>query len=271
MSDLKQLEFFLLRYVPDAVKGERVNIGVVLMESVTGNAVFAKARFIIDWKRVLRLFPDADVEGLKSLGQEMTAQLTEPRERELLLKWLRDSASGAIQISGPKGCLADNPEKEIELLDQIYLESMAPQRGTLRTSRGETLRLQMTNSFKSAGVWGLMMKNIAVAPYTRPGDPFKFDFGYRVGDEIKLFHAVPMKTSVNQAITLASRYPKIALGIARTAKARSFLTAVVDNDLDRTRDEVQFALSAMEEEKIEVAIAAEMPMIAERARIDLRV
>ena len=32
MADLKQCEFFLLRYVPDAVKDEFVNIGVVLVE-----------------------------------------------------------------------------------------------------------------------------------------------------------------------------------------------------------------------------------------------
>ena len=32
MADFKQCEFFLLRYVPDVVKGEFVNIGVVLLE-----------------------------------------------------------------------------------------------------------------------------------------------------------------------------------------------------------------------------------------------
>ncbi len=30
---MKQCEFFLLRYVPDVVKGEFVNIGVVLLEA----------------------------------------------------------------------------------------------------------------------------------------------------------------------------------------------------------------------------------------------
>ena len=49
--------------------------------------------------------------------------------------------------------------------------------------------------------------------YTKPGDPFKFDFGYRVGAEIKLFHAVSLQANVEQAITLAARYPKIADGI----------------------------------------------------------
>lgn len=48
------------------------------------------------------------------------------------------------------------------------------------------------------------------------------------------------------------------------------LTAVVDDDLDRGQENVQFALSMMEDEKIRIAVAAEMPMIAEVARRELR-
>ena len=33
MAELKQCEFYLLRYVPDAVKDEFVNLGVVLLET----------------------------------------------------------------------------------------------------------------------------------------------------------------------------------------------------------------------------------------------
>ncbi len=46
MADLKQLEYFVLRYVPDAVNGEFINFGLILMEPIPGDAVFAKARFI---------------------------------------------------------------------------------------------------------------------------------------------------------------------------------------------------------------------------------
>ncbi len=48
------------------------------------------------------------------------------------------------------------------------------------------------------------------------------------------------------------------------------LTAVIDDDLDRGSESVQFALSMMEDEKIRIAVAAEMPMIAEVARRELR-
>ena len=32
MADLRQCEFYVVRYVPDVVKDEPVNIGVVLLE-----------------------------------------------------------------------------------------------------------------------------------------------------------------------------------------------------------------------------------------------
>jgi len=69
---------------------------------------------------------------------------------------------------------------------------------------------------------------------------------------------------------LASRYPAIADGISQVNRVLPLLTAVVDDALDRGPDEVQFALSALEEARIAVAASAEMPEIAERASRDLR-
>ena len=68
MKERRQCEFFLLRYVPDAVKEEFVNVGVVLLESSGG---WADVRFTKDWKRVRCLDPDADVEMLEGLEQEI--------------------------------------------------------------------------------------------------------------------------------------------------------------------------------------------------------
>jgi Ni,Fe-hydrogenase III component G len=58
--------------------------------------------------------------------------------------------------------------------------------------------------------------------------------------------------------------------MSKVTAAAPVLTAVVDDDLDRGQDSVQFALSMMEDEKIRIAVAAEMPIIAEVARGELR-
>ena len=269
MAELKQLEFFLLRYVPDAVKDEFVNVGVVMLEPGANGEGFADVRFTHDWRRVRCLDPQADVEMLEALERDIREHLSEARSREVLLRKLNDSFSNLIQVSPTKACLAREPAKEIETLASLYFEG--PKRVT-RVGASERQRILrgMRSAFEQSGVWTSLMKEIPAAPYTRPGDPFKFDFGYRVGAEIKLFHAVSLKTSVEQAIMLAARYPKIARGMAQTAQTNPSLTAVVDDDLDRRRDEVRFAMSGLEEENIQVASISEMPLIAERARLELR-
>ncbi|MGA9811844.1 MAG: DUF3037 domain-containing protein [Terriglobales bacterium] len=269
MADLKKLEFFLLRYVPDAVKDEFVNVGLVMLEPGAEGEGFADVRFTRDWRRVRCLDPQADVEMLEALERDIRGQLGQARDREALLRKLDDSFSNLIQVSPTKGCLAQDPAKEIETIARLYFEGP---KGAARLERSERRRILngMREAFEQAGVWTLLMKEIPAAHYTKPGDPFRFDFGYRVGAEIKLFHAVSLKTSVEQAITLAARYPKIGEGIAQKIQAKPLLTAVIDDGLDRTLGGVEFALGALAEEKIQVATVAEMPLIAERARLELR-
>jgi hypothetical protein len=268
MAERKQLEFFLLRYVPDAVKDEFVNIGVVMVESGANGGGFAEVRFTRDWRRVRCLDPQADVEMLEALERDVRGQLASTQDRAVLLKRLEDSFSNAIQLSPVKGCLAEDPVTEIETMASIYLES-AKVGGKREVSGRQRILATMRDEFERVGIAKFVLP-VPVAPYTKPGDPFQFDFGYRVGGEIKLFQAVSLKAGVDAAVLLAARYPRIAPVMSKVVGAAPVLTAVIDDDLDRGQESVQFALSMMEEEKIRVAVVSEMPMIAEVARRELR-
>lgn len=113
------------------------------------------------------------------------------------------------------------------------------------------------------------MKGIPVSSYSHPRDPFKFDFGYSVRREIKLFHAISMSASIDAGVLLAARYQKVRPKMAEMTSTSPMLTAVVDAELDRTRSEVGFALEMMEESGIRVAETMEMAGIAEVARREL--
>jgi hypothetical protein len=267
MGDRRQLEFFLLRYVPDAVKDEFVNIGLVMVEAGGGGG-FAEVRFARDWRRVRCLDPQADLEMLGAMEREIRGQLVQVQDREALLKRLQDSFSNVIQLSAAKGCVAQDPVAEIDAMARLYLET-ARVSGVREVSGRQRILGKMRDAFEEAGV-GRLVVPVPVAPYTKPGDPFQFDFGYRVGGEMKLFQAVTLKASVDAALLLAARYPRIAPVMSARIEAAPALTAVIDDDLDRGHEMVQFALSAMEDEKIRIAVAAEMPMIAEVARRELR-
>ncbi len=270
MAEKRQLEFFLLRYVPDAVKDEFVNIGVVMTEPGANGSGFADVRFTRDWRRVRCLDPEADIEMLEALEREIRSQLQYAHERGMLLRRLEDSFSNVIQVSSTKGCLAEEPEKEIDILANLYFGASKRVSRQAAVSGRLHILARMREAFETVGVWTLLMKTVPAEPYTKPGDPLKFDFGYRVGETIKLFHAVSLKTNVELAMALASRYPKIGSSMAQMTKARPLLTAVVDDDLNRGASEVQFALGEMEEAQIRVAPAADMPEIAASAQRDLR-
>ena len=161
MVEPRQCEFFLLRYVPDAVKDEFVNIGVMMLESDGG---FAGVQFARDWRRVRCLDADVDVEMLGALEAEIRARLADVADRPKLLAKLEDCLSNTIQLSVGKGCLAADPALEMGELAKLYLESRPQaQGGAARASSGrQRIVANMREAFEASGVWPLMRKEIAV-------------------------------------------------------------------------------------------------------------
>ncbi len=269
MTERRKLEFFLLRYVPDAVKGEFVNFGLVMIE--TPKAGFADVRFTRDWRRLQCLDPQADIEWLQALEGDLRQHVVDVRDCASVMRWLNDSFSNLVQLSESKGCLTDDPTKEIDVVARMYLES--PQIGRSHVlSERDKIVLAIQDGFDAAGLSGLI-KPFPVARYTGPGDSFKFDSSYVIGNEVKLFHAVSLRARVDSAVMLASRFPRIAELIRGHDKFPLVpsLTAVVDNDLDRKKDEIGFALAMMQESRIRVEEVRRMPAIAEEARRELGV
>lgn len=272
MNEWRHFEFFLLRYVPDAVREEFVNFGLILSEKDAKDAGFADARFAKDWRRILCLDPQADTEALEGLEREIRSQLSVLKDRPVLLKWLEDSASNVVQVSPSKACLSMDPLQEIDLLEAHYLkgrENVAAAKPKEPSGR-QYIYSCMRKAFEGAGVWKLLVKSVPVAQYTRAGDPFEFDMGYPLRNELKLFQAVSLKTTIDAAVLLAARYPAIAAGMRASRGVIPVLTAVVEDNLDRGQDEIGFALAIMEENHIKISPLAEMPTIAKVARLELR-
>ncbi len=270
-NGLINCSLYLLRYVPDAVKGESVNIGLALISEDGG---FAQLRFTHDWRRVKCLDPAADTDYLQAIESEVRARLEEGgADRERILHVLRDSFSNAVEVAPVKACLTSSPEQEISKLAEMYLETS--RRAGVRESAGRGAIIgRMRDEFERAGVWPLMRKKIAAADYTHKGDPLKLDCGYafRNGHSlIRLFHAVPLASDVDTAKVLAFSYPQMREGIARMERAAAELTAIVEDDLVRDDENVAFALDTLARSSILVATTAQLPELAARARMELRI
>jgi hypothetical protein len=273
MADLKQFEFCLLRYVPNVVRGEFVNIGLLLFEPQADGFGFADLRMTSDWRRATCLDRQIDIEVLQALEADLRSRLQHPEDVGSLLHKLEDSFANLIQISPRQPCLAAEPTQELETLCSLYLEE--PRLEALPAAnrkKGEraVILAQIKDAFTRAGIWGLIGTQIPAAKYTeQKGDPLVFDFGYEVQGELRFFQSVPLRASINQALILANCFPRFAKRMEEKIQQNAQLTAVVADDLDRKLPGIEFALDAFSENKVQVATTSDMPSIAERARLDL--
>jgi Protein of unknown function (DUF3037) len=272
-------EFFLIRYVPDVVKGEFTNIGVLLREA--GRDESAVVRFTRDWSRVRCMDADADIGLLEGLEGEIATRLRMgAADTKPVMQVLEDTLSNSLQITPVKACLAESVPAELEQLMRMYVEPLKVKTERRKSGRA-AIAGAMRTEFERAGVWGLMRKRIAASSYTRAGDPMKIDCGYRAdlqsGGVIRMFQAVSLEGDVEGAKGLAYSAPQLREGVARVESAMLELTAVVEplRDVVVSEDEAveryRFGVEAMERREIRVVTLSDLARVAEMARVELRV
>ncbi|HSK43401.1 MAG TPA: DUF3037 domain-containing protein [Candidatus Binatia bacterium] len=266
MTERIHCRFFVLRYAPDAVKNEFINVGLVLLPPAGG----AQVRFTRDWSRVRCLDPDADVEMLQAMENDLRNQLREMNgDHDLILRRIQDSFSNAIQPSEFQACLAASPVSEADDLARLYLERPRRHQPAREPSVRAVIVARMHSEFEAAGVWALMQEKIPVSRYTRGGDPLKIDCGYSPNGTVKLFHAVTLSSDVNAAKVLAFSFPQFAEGIRKAENKQAVLTAVVEDNLPSDDESVSFARETLEQNAIRIAPVSTMGTIAREAAREL--
>jgi len=212
LAERERCEFSLIRYVPDPVKNEFVNIGVLLR----GEGARAAVRFTRDWSRVRCVDPDADTSMLEALEAEIGRRLAE--DARAGVRSLEDALSNAVQVTEAKACLAESFATELEGLMQLYVVTAKRRRESRRTGRAG-LQARMRTEFERAGVWELMQRRISAARYTRAGDPLRIDCGYRPNGVVRMFQAVSLAGDVEAAKVLAFSSADLREGVARVENA----------------------------------------------------
>ena len=262
----QRCEFSLVRYVPDPVKNEFVNIGVLLR----GEDARAAVRFTRDWSRVRCVDPDADTAMLEALEAEIGRRLAEDARAGVAS--LEDALSNAVQLSETKACLAESFAAELESLMALYVLTAKRKREVRRTGRA-ALQARMRTEFERAGVWDLMQKRIGASRYTRPGDPLRIDLGYRPNGVVRMFQAVSLAGDLEGAKVLAFSAAELMQGVTRVENATLELTAIVEplREVEEEQASYRFGVETMERERIRVLTAADLGRVAETARRELRV
>jgi|ERR1022692_143701 SOS regulatory protein LexA len=128
MAEKRQLELYLLRFLPHALREDFVTVGLLLLESDGG---FAEVRFTRDWRMLQCVAPDVELEWFGMVESEIRGRLGSLRRREDLMQLLNERFGTMIDVGPTKAVLTEDPVKEMEVLTSMYL---APMEGKLKQS-----------------------------------------------------------------------------------------------------------------------------------------
>jgi len=259
------MRYHILRYTPNLVRDEWVNIGVLLEEADGSRRALRLIEESSEIARVRRLHPNADEELLRALPGEFEARLggSEESVRAYLAK-LGETLSNAIQLSPQKAVFARDFQAE---LDRLYREHVAPPpraRGGLAENARNWLRSKLRDVFRRHDILGKVRENMRVEEFTHPGDTFKFDYAYRNGAE-GYVQSVLLARDMLPSKALAYTAERV-----RRSKPAAEFSAITDTEPVAGNPRHEFLLKLFEEQRIRVVPMSKVEKFAEDLRLRLQ-
>jgi hypothetical protein len=230
----------VLRYTPNLVRDEFVNIGVLVFNPANGERRLRMIEEPEEYARVRRLHPQADEALLRALRNDLEDRFARASELfrgngaaheagngqadwlKLLGKW-DDTLSNALQLAPQKGSFARDLDAETE---RLYADHVAPQRSAARVgapgSRG-VIRRYCAQVLRQARLWERVQKGVRAEEFTFPGDPMRIDYGYRRNGTRGFVHTLSVTRAPGDVKSLAYTVERI-----RDKVKASEFTAVTD-------------------------------------------
>ncbi len=238
----------VVRYLPNLVRGEYVNVGVLLFEP-RGRIEARMLGADSEVARLRRLHPQVDPAVLRGLTTELAAQLPEfERDPAGRLDKLDESLSNVIQLGPQKGTLAESFERELERLFDTLVAPPRPARarGEQRADSPSGIRKQANAIFAAAGILRKMQPARA-ADWTFPGDPMRLDYTYRSNGGRGFAQALALDRDSAQAKALAFTTARI-----RERVEKPTFTAITESEPRPEDARHGFIQELLGEQRIEI-------------------
>jgi len=272
----KTLAYRVLRYTPNLVRDEWVNIGVLVFDPESGERRMRLIEEPEEYARVRRLHPRADEELLRALHDDLESRFSTATQLfhgngsgngqasadwlKLLGKW-DETLSNALQLAPQKGVHADDLDAETE---RLYADHVALQRGAARVgapgSRG-AIRSYCAQVFKQARLWERLQKSLPAEEFTFSGDPMRIDYGYRRNGTRGFVQTLSVSRAPGDVKSLAYTVERI-----RNKVAASEFTAVTDVHLLAENERHQFVRETLRDAGVEAVPLEGLAVWAARMR-----
>jgi len=252
----------VLRYTPNLIRDEWVNIGVLLEETDGPRRAMRVIEEASEIARVRRLHPSADEDLLRALPSEFDARLRAPRaESETYIEKLDLTLSNLLQLSPGKALLAEDFDAELDRLFRDHVAPPAGARGGIVENTRAWIRARLNDVFRRHRILGKLERSVRVEEFTQPGDPMRLDYGYRYNGTRGYLQSVALGRDPAQAKVLA-----YTAGCIRARAANSEFTAVTEVDPAAGNPRHQFIARLFEEQRIAVVPLNRIERFAEQLR-----
>jgi len=256
--------YHVIRYVPNLIRDEWVNIGVVIHDPVAGKFRVRLIEEEAEYARVRRLHPAADEKVLRGVAPLLEDSLGEHRGD--LAEWvakLDRALSTSVQFSPQTGLLADDIDAEV---DRLYSSQVAPARvraataGVAETRSG--IRAGANQVFRIAGLWPKLERSVRVDKFTYSGDPLRLDYSYRRNGTQGFIHSLALTRDPAQAKVLAYTADAIRSKFEKT----EFIAITEVEPHPEGNDRHKFVTGLFEKEKIQIVPLSRLPAWAHQMR-----
>jgi Protein of unknown function (DUF3037) len=263
-DDRKMFTYRILRYVPNLIRDEWVNIGVLLEDGGSAQRAIKLIEEDSEFARLRRLHPAMDDSLLRGLPGVFDSEFREPSETvAAYLEKLDQSLSTALQFSPIKGVFAEDFDTELDRLYQDYVAPPARARGGIIESTRGWIKARLNDAFRRRRVPQLK-RGIRVEEFTQPGDPLRLDYGYRNGVQ-GYIQAVALGRDTAQAKVLAYTAERVR---GRIPDAE--FTAITEIEPAPENARHQFMAKLFDEQRIAIVPLNRVERFAEDLRVRLQ-
>jgi hypothetical protein len=250
MQPERTCAYRILRYTPNLVRDEWVNIGVLVYDPQSGERRLRLIEEQEEYARLRRLHPEADESLLRALRDHLEDRFDSFRSsnghgangggsngsalQELLRKW-DDTLSNALQLAPQKGDIANDLDAELERLygDHVALPRV-PSRVGAPGSRVQ-MRSYCSQVFRHARLWDKITKSVRAAEFTFPGDPMRIDYSYRRNGTQGFLHTLSVSRAPGDAKVLAYTAERIAAKSPLKTEFAAITDIALTDQNDRNR------------------------------------
>jgi hypothetical protein len=266
-ADRNMFCYRVLRYTPNLMRDEWVNVGIILEDT---KKQVARAKVIEDeaeFVRVHRLHPTADDAILRSLPNYFRGEIAATGASGAWIERMSNNLSNALQLSGSTAVVSDDFDAQMERLyqDLVALPPRVGRSAAILENTRAWIRMKLTDVFRRHRILPKMEKGIRADQFTQPGDPLRIDYGYRYNGTRGYVQALSLGRDPAQAKVLAYTAECI-----RARYANSEFAAITEVAPAPGNSRYQFIVRLFNEQKISVVPLPQVEMFAERLRTRLQ-